>query len=279
MRTREPIHSRSLPRTSVGAQEEAPPFPPAPSTLSDLEIVQRIRAGDVALFEILLRRYNRRLFRAARSILRDEAEAEDAVQEAWIRAYKHLERFAGRSSFAAWVTRIAAYVAYTRLERRRRSRALFVQPGQDLPNGVTAELSTAPSSDHECSSLDPGEAWPAAHPTADLEREVSQRELREALERAIDRLPVEFRTVFVLREVEGMTIAETATALDLLPQTVKTRLHRARRLLRKDLAHALRSELGALFDWGGERCDRVVRQVFALLRCSGRCALPKDRPV
>jgi RNA polymerase sigma-70 factor (ECF subfamily) len=245
----------------------------------DLDVVRRVKAGDRALFEVLMRRYNQRLFRAARSILRDDEEAMDVVQEAWIRAYRHLDRFAGRSSFGAWATRIAVYEAYTRFERLRRARERERPAAASTHDvlGVAGPLVLSGNGDRPPEEPEGPEA---ADPEADVESEVSRRELRAALERAIDRLPVEFRTVFVLRDVEGMTIAETATALEVSPQTVKTRLHRARRLLRRSLLRDLAATAKEVLAWGKERCDRVVEAVFARLgeTASGHCP-PRARGV
>jgi RNA polymerase sigma-70 factor (ECF subfamily) len=176
--------------------------------LTDEEIIARVSAGDAASFELVMRRYDRRLFRAVRAILKDDAESEDAVQEAYVLAYEHLADFAGRARFSTWLVRIAVYEAFGRLRRRRRADACDAESLEDV-------------------SL--------AAPSADPEKHASDRELRKVLERAIDALPESFRSVFVLRAVEQLSIAETSEVLDIPEDTVKTRLYRARGLLRSRL--------------------------------------------
>ena len=207
-------------------------------TLSDEDVVERVRAGELALFEILVRRYDQRLYRAARAITGDDAEAEDVVQEAYVRAYANLHQFAGRASFATWLTRIAAHEAFARL--RRRGRLVDEDPMPML------------------SSSAPGP-----------EERASDRELAQALEAAIDALPAVYRTVFMLRDVEGLTTAETATCLEIGQQTVKTRLHRARTLLRNHLLTRARAALPAMFQFAGARCDAAVAAVLARIADAG----------
>jgi RNA polymerase sigma-70 factor, ECF subfamily len=199
----------------------------------DDAVVASVLAGNVAAFETLMRRHNQRLFRAARAVLRDDAEAEDVVQDAWVRAYTHLGQFAGRASFATWLTRIAIHEAIARDRRRRRHVA--------LPDDAR---------------------WlPAAMRPPD--DELGAREVAAALEAATDALPVAYRTVFVLRDLEGLSVAETATCLDVPEATVKTRLHRARALLRTRLDAALGVSAHGVFAFAGHHCDRVVAAVMA----------------
>jgi RNA polymerase sigma-70 factor (ECF subfamily) len=205
-------------------------------TLSDEEIVTRVRGGEIELYEALMRRYNQRLFRVARSILRDDSEAEDVMQDAYVRAYEHLNSFAGEAKFATWLTKIAVHEALHRLRKRSRS--------GDLESIMATATSDAPNP----------------------EREAYDHELRGALERAIDRLPDTYRSVFVLRVVEGLDVAETASALNLGGEAVKTRLHRARALLRRDLQRRVGIESSQAFAFLGERCDRLVAKVLARLR-------------
>ncbi len=199
---------------------------------SDEEIVVRVRGGEIALYEILMRRYNQRLFRVARSILGDDAEAEDVMQDAYVRAFEHLRSFAGEARFSTWLTKIAVYEALRRLRRRSRN------------GDLEAMMNTA-------STLDPSP-----------ERQAYDHELRAALERAIDRLPNRYRCVFVLRVIEGMDVAETAAALELGAEAVKSRLHRARALLRRDLQRRAGIAAPQAFVFHATRCDRVVANVL-----------------
>jgi RNA polymerase sigma-70 factor, ECF subfamily len=205
--------------------------------LADGEVVARVRGGEAGLFEVLMRRYNQRVYRAARAITGDDGEAADVVQDAFVRAYASLDQFAGRASFGTWVTQIAIHEAIARLRRRGRLVAL---DHDTMPTLV----STAPSPE-QCAV---------------------DRELGTALEAAIDALPAVYRSVFILREVEGLSAAETAACLEIGEQTVKTRLHRARTVLRHQLAACARAILPAAFRFGGARCDAVVAAVLARIR-------------
>jgi len=220
------------------------------AVLTDDEIVARIRAGETALFEELMRRYNQRVYRVARAIIKDEAEAEDIMQQAYVNAFTHLHQFENRATFSTWLTRIAIYEA---LGRRRRSRA-----------------STSLSEDED------GEAIPlmdTARP--DPERQAYASELKTLLEDSVDALPEHYRAVFMLREVEGLSTAETAEGLDLGEEAVKTRLHRARAMLRRELYARAGGNTAEAFTFHLSRCDRVVAGVFARLRANG--LLPPDR--
>jgi RNA polymerase sigma-70 factor (ECF subfamily) len=211
--------------------------------LSDDEVVGRVLAGDRAVFEVLMRRYNQRLYRVARAILRDETEAEDVMQHAYVQAYLHLGEFAGRASFSTWLTKIAVYEALARARRRNRDR-----PPASLPG----------------SEEDAMAALPSAEP--DPEQQALHGELRALLESAIEGLPPTYRHVLVLREVEGMSTAETAECLDLTEDVVKTRLRRARALLRDELFERAGVASGDAFSFHLSRCDRVVAAVFERLR-------------
>lgn len=204
----------------------------AGTDLSDEEVVERVKNGHTDLFEILMRRHNQRLYRAVRSILRDEAETEDVLQDAYVRAFAHLDQFLGRARFATWLTRIAVYEALHRKKRGRRLVGI-----EDLVDGL------------EC---------PAPGP----ENRASDGELREVLGASIDRLPEDFRTVFVLRDVEGLSTAETAESLAIREETVKTRLHRARRQLRSHVEQALGNKVREVFAFGFARCDCLVAVVL-----------------
>lgn len=218
--------------TLSGALRAEPP--------SDEDVVRRIRGGDTAMFEVLMRRYNQRLYRVARGIVRDHAEAEDVMQQAYLNAYTHLHQYEHRGTFAAWLTRIALHEAFA--GHRRRAAAAVTEP-------IVG--------DGPCHRL--------ASPSPDPEEAALSNELRRDLEAIIDSLAEAYRPVFVLREVEGLTTAETAEALGLSADVVKTRLHRARAMLREALARDGRRPRD-LFRFGFEHCDRVVASVLASLR-------------
>ena len=209
----------------------------ARETLTDEAVIARVMDGDLAAFELVMRRYNQRLFRVARGILGNDTEAEDVVQEAYIRAYEHLGEFEGRARFSTWLTRIAVYAATKRRRKMRRER-LF-------------------ASDEEPLDL----VEPAAGPVENA----SRSETRSLLASVVDALPAELRVVVVMRLVEGLDTEETARALDLTPANVKVRLHRARALLRETIEERLEGEAHTLYRFDGERCDRIVEHVFKRL--------------
>lgn len=217
----------------------------AAERLDDAELVRRARARDEAAVRAITQRYNRRLYRVARSILRDDTEAEDVVQETYVRAIAGLEHFRGDAAFGTWITRIAMNEALGRL-RRRRPTVDWERYGE---NRTQAEIIDFPLS---AASNDP-------------ERTMAQGEIREVLERAIDELPDAFRAVFVARIVEGMSVEETADLFGLQSETVKTRLHRARNLLRKALDKQLGPALTSTFPFDGARCERLTDAVVRRL--------------
>jgi RNA polymerase sigma-70 factor, ECF subfamily len=207
--------------------------------IPDDEIVRRVRAGETGLFEVVMRRYNQRLYRIARSILRDPAEAEDVAQQAYVDAYRHLDQFAGRAMFSTWLTRIALHEALARARRRAR---------------FAAEETVADEHGDPMSAL--------KSPGPDPERQAFAGELRALIEAAIDALPAHYRAVFVMRAVEGMSTAESAECLDITEETAKTRLRRARLLLRDTLYERAGIESAAAFSFEAPRCDRVVTAVL-----------------
>jgi len=217
--------------------------PSGPEEPSDHELIARVRKGEAAAFERLMRRYNQRLFRAARSVLRDDSEAEDVVQETFVRAYRHLADFKERSSLATWLTQIAVHEALARVRRSRRFGSL---DGDDHERGISQVESSG----------------------AGPEQETSARELRSVLVSAIDALPEDLRIVFVLREVDGLSTIETSEILQISTEAVRVRLHRARAALRSRVERAVGEELRALFEFAGARCDRTVAQVFHKLGLS-----------
>jgi len=208
---------------------------------SDDALVPRILAGESALFERIMRRHNQRVFRAARAIVKDDAEAEDVMQETYTRAFAHLSQFRGEAQLGTWLVRIAVHEAFARLRRRRRLAPL---PPDD-------DVETLPMPDRPM-PIDP-------------EREANNAELRRLLERAIDELPETYRTVFVLREVEGLSTATTAECLGVSEEVVKTRLSRARLRLRDGLYERAGAQASSAFTFGAERCDRVVAAVLTRL--------------
>ena len=209
------------------------------NTLSDEQVVRHILEGQTALFEVLMRRHNERLYRTARAILRDESEAEDVMQEAYVNAYAHLGQFDGRAAFATWLTRIAVNEAISRARRRGR-----YQPcGED-----DASLF------HTFSSM---------RTTPDPEKQAFAHEMRVVLEAAVDALPDGNREVFMLRDVEGLSTAETAECLGVSESVVKTRLLRARAALRQDVADRVGAAAATSFAFLRPRCDRVVAAVMA----------------
>jgi RNA polymerase sigma-70 factor (ECF subfamily) len=211
-------------------------LPAAVELAPDEEIVQRVLDGDVPLFEILMRRYNQRLYRVARGILSNENEAEDVVQEAYVRAFEHLNQFAGRAQFSTWLTKIAVYEASARQRKRHRFEPIG---NMDL------------------------DATPVNASPMDAAETATRREVVDILAQAIDALPADLRAVVALRIIEGLSTAETAECLELSPANVKTRLHRAKRSLRSWMEARLGQEFQQLYAFDGERCDRIVRQVFA----------------
>lgn len=221
-------------------------------TLADEEVAARVLAGEIGLFEVLMRRYNRRLFRVARAIVRDDAEAEDIMQETYVRAYAALAQFEGRATWATWLTRIAVNEALARVRRRGRFVGHpAIDVGEDdmeseqAARGVSGGRSIGP------------------------EETTSVRELSGFVERAVDDLPDSYRVVFMLREVEELSTSETAACLDISDELVKVRLHRARGELRRLLDARLGAATREVFDFHLSRCDRIVAAVMARLP-SGR---------
>jgi RNA polymerase sigma-70 factor (ECF subfamily) len=213
---------------------------PAASAGTDAELVARIGRRDQAAFETLMRRHNARLFRVARAILKDDAEAEDALQDAYLDAYRRIGDFRGESQLGTWLTRIVINQALMRMRRQRRDRVVVPFGGRG--GGERERLEAGVADDKTESPTDA----------------TMRAEVRRMLERRIDELPVAFRTVFVMREVEDMTVEETAVCLSIPEATVRTRLFRARALLREALAHDMDSATVEVFGFAGERCDRIV---------------------
>jgi RNA polymerase sigma-70 factor (ECF subfamily) len=218
---------------------------PDPETLSEQELVELARRRDEGAVRAITRRYNRRLYRIARTILRNDSEAEDVVQETYVRAFTGLDNFRGDASLGTWLTRIALNEALGRLRRQR----------------PTVELDSLGEKPVQAEIIQ----FPASAGGDDPERKMAQSEIRHILERAIDELPDNFRTVFVARLVEGMNLEETATLLGLRVETVKTRLHRARVLLRDTLEKQLGPAVTETFPFGGRRCERMTETIVRRL--------------
>lgn len=214
--------------------------------LSDeADLVRLAVDKDEAAIRTIIGRYNRRLFRVARGILRNDDEAEDVLQDAYVSAFTSLATFRGDSALATWLTRIVVNAALQHLRRR-------VEP----PLGIADEA-------HD----NPGNLiiFPFTNPPPDPERTVAQKQIAKLLEQAIDRLPDDFRTVLVARVLEDMSIEETAELLGIRPETVKTRLFRARRLIKEALAEYVESMFADVFPFAGARCERLAETVVARL--------------
>ncbi len=223
---------------------EMQPFPtPPPATLSDEEVVREILSGKPQLFEILMRRNNQRIYRAVRAILRNEAEAEDVMQQAYINAFTHLAQFGERARFSTWMTRIAIHEALAKLRRGSRD------PLQ------------APLESESEDAMPPVES-----PYPDPEARAMASDVRRLLEEAIDSLAEHYRTVLMLREVEGLSTGETAACLGVTEDVIKTRLHRARGLVRDHLFERGGLTFEQLFSFEAPRCDRIVAGVFEAIR-------------
>ncbi len=210
----------------------------ASASLPDAEVVRRVLAGDVGLFEVLMRRHDGRVYRTVRAILRDDTEAEDAMQVTWLRAYQNLGEFAGAAAFSTWLVRIAVNEALGRLRRR-------------------ARLAPVEDADVEEGTMEPRHDDP--------EERAAAREAVRLVERAVDGLAAPYRAVFVLREVEQLSTRETADALEIGEEAVKVRLHRARAMLRDALGEQVERAAPEAFPFLAPRCNRIVSQVMAAI--------------
>jgi RNA polymerase sigma-70 factor (ECF subfamily) len=202
----------------------------------DAEVIRQVLQGNTAMFELLMRRYNERVYRAARAIVRDEQEAEDVMQQTYVNAFTHLRQFNGSAQFSTWLTRIAINESLARVRRQGRYEVF----DEDVPR----------------------EPVMSRNPSENPERQAFTGELRELLEWAIDTLPDGMREVFVLREVEGLSTSEVAECLGVTDDVVKTRLSRGRALLRRVLVERTGATAPEAFRFYRPRCDRVVAQVF-----------------
>jgi len=225
--------------------------PQSPAS-DDMSIARRVVEGDQAAFELLMRRHNRRLYRLARATLHNDAEAEDALQDAYLCAYRAMHQFRGDSALLTWLSRLVLNECFARLRReaRRQNVIPMVDPGTQVDmDAIKADDSNAP------------------------ERAAVRSEVRALLERKLDELPDAFRVVFVLRSVEEMSVEETAQCLAIPEATVRSRHFRAKNLLSESLAREMDVAERDLFEFGGKQCDRVVAKVLARLRAEqgGAC--------
>jgi RNA polymerase sigma-70 factor (ECF subfamily) len=220
---------------------KSPPLS-VPEGVGDAELAARVAAGDGAAFELLMRRHNRRLYRIAVSVLRDAADAEDALQEAYLAAYRAIGSFRAESSLATWLSRLVLNHCLARRRKARRRDGIF---------------SIVPESSEPDAALDVDGETP--------DRALVRAELRELLERKVGELPEAFRTVFMMRCVEELSVEETAQLLNIPEATVRTRQFRARSLLRESLAQDIDLAGEELFGFDGERCDRIVASVLGAM--------------
>jgi len=218
---------------------------PKAAPAGEAELVKRALARDEAAVRDIIKANNRRLYRLARGILRNDGEAEDVVQETYVRAFTHLNDFRGESSLSTWLSRIAMNEALGRLRRER--------PG--------VEISSLPQGALEAQIIQ----FPLMSATDDTEKSMAQREIQHVVEGAIDELPEPFRIVFITRVLEGMNVEETAEILDLKEETVKTRLHRARAMLRENVEKKIGPVVMEAFPFAGRRCDRLTEAVVKRL--------------
>ena len=224
---------------------------PVNSGDSDAALARRIAGGDTAAFELLMRRHNRALFRAARSITRDDAEAEDALQDAYLLAYRNIDRFRGDSTLSTWLTRIVINEAIARSRKSsRRAEVIRLAGDDDIHEAMEANMA-------ETGSEQPEQA-------------VMRGDARRLLERKIDALPEAFRTVFVLRAVEELSVEETASCLGIPEATVRTRFFRARSMLRESLSREFDYAMEEAFGFDGMRCDRIVAGTLARVASGGQ---------
>jgi RNA polymerase sigma-70 factor (ECF subfamily) len=221
-----------------------------PCSDDDVEIARRIAAGDRAAFELLMRRHNRRLYRLARATLRNDAEAEDALQDAYLNAYKSIAQFRGDAKLFTWLSRLVLNECFARMRRDARRQ------------NVLPMLHDCPDDEQMSSTMYATNADDYNAP----DQAAARAELRALLERKLDTLPTGFRTVFVLRSVEEMSVEETAHCLDIPEATVRSRHFRAKLLLRDALADEIDKLGPEIFEFGGAHCDRIVALVLARLR-------------
>jgi RNA polymerase sigma-70 factor (ECF subfamily) len=225
--------------------QKTPTTLPDLTSLDDMDLVSHARAGSPDAFRTIMQRHNRRLYRVARGITGNDIEAEDVVQEGYVRAFMHLHSFRGEARLSTWLTRIVLNEALGRVRQRRE----------------VIDLSALDRIDGHAQVL----VFPQPSASQDPEAEAGRAQVRRLVEQAVDELPEAFRSVFVMREIEDMSIEETASHLGIRSETVKTRLHRARRLLQKALHARFVSTLKDAFPFDGSRCNRFSDRVMQRL--------------
>jgi RNA polymerase sigma-70 factor (ECF subfamily) len=216
---------------------------------SDLELAEHASRGDASAFRVIMQRNNGRLYRVARSVLKNDSDAEDAVQDGYLKAYAKLGEFRGESALSTWLTRIVLNESLMRLRQGRRTAAITETIEQETQSAQIVRFPGMPQ------GLDP-------------EKAAATRQVSRIIERAVDALPIDFRVVFVMRCVEEMSVEETAEQLSIPSATVKTRLHRARVALRRALDEELSTSLIGAFPFGGARCARTTEIVLEKLGLS-----------
>ena len=221
----------------------------------DLELVARSSSGDASAFEAIMRRYNRLLFRTARSVVADDAEAQDVVQETYLHAFSHLQAYRGEAALGTWLTRMAINAAID--SQRKKGRLVRLDDTQDL--------GAEPSPEHMMSFSVPARQSP--------DHVAERSQLRDLLQLAINRLPPIYRSVFMLRAVEEMSVDETAHCLGVSDAVVRTRYLRARSMLRDTLGAQVESHMQEVYAFAGPRCDAVVAHVLAELQRRGQIGL------
>lgn len=221
-----------------------PTIPIADPAEGEADLVRRAAAGEAQAVRAIIRSHNQRLYRLVRAVLRNNADAEDVLQEAYLRAFANLDGFQGEASLSTWLSRIALNAALMRLRAQKR-----MKRAAPAPELAKAEIIP----------------FPHASSIADPERVMAQRQLLHLVEEATDALPETFRLVFVARVIEGLSVEETAALLELAPATVKTRLHRARKLIRMRLEERIGPVLVEAFPFAGARCERLTQAVLSKL--------------
>jgi RNA polymerase sigma-70 factor (ECF subfamily) len=216
---------------------------PPGAALTDVDIIRRVRAGESGLFELLMRRHNQRVYRVVRAVVKEEADVEDVMQQAYIDVFTHLHQFEERSQFSTWLVRIALREAFGRRRKMHAESMTRVGSVVDGSRGELMDTLTAPQPDPE--------------------RQAYAQELHRVLEAAVDALPETYRTVFMLRDVEGLSTSETGEGLGIGDEAVKTRLHRARAMIRRAVTAQLGDAASGAFQFHAPRCDRVVAAVLA----------------
>ncbi|NNG68350.1 RNA polymerase sigma factor [Rhizobium laguerreae] len=220
---------------------------PQTSTLSDVDLVPLAKMGDESAIRTIVQRHNQRLFRTARAVIRNDWEAEDVVQAAYTKAFTNLAAFRGEAQLSTWLTRITLNEALGRVRARKNTTGLKeIDMQMTAPGGEVLQ-------------------FPSSLSATDPETELSRSQARHLLENAVDELPDDFRAVFVLRDVEGMSTEEAASYLGIRPETAKTRLHRARKMMRQSIERKLSGAFSALFPFDGARCAYMADRVIAAL--------------